>query len=100
MRAENPSGHPRAEFRGQRPGKQEHQGWSVEQGLQTLDPMSRLEAAPFIPCDCGCCRGSQGFAEDAGAVCMGERGPGAPLNSANKRLMKVAQLRHLCVTVK
>lgn len=36
-------------FRGQRPGKQEHQGWSVERGRGSLDPgpsmVSRLVAA-------------------------------------------------------
>lgn len=39
MREENPGGHSgeSASSGGQRPGKQEHQGWSMEQGLQTLD---------------------------------------------------------------
>lgn len=49
MREENPGGHSgeSASSGGQRPGKQEHQGWSMEQGLQTLDlsfPVSRRAA--------------------------------------------------------
>ncbi|CAB1420459.1 unnamed protein product [Pleuronectes platessa] len=64
---------------------------TLEQGRVRVPGDKEVEAAPFILCDCGGCRGRpRGFAEeqeeDAGScVCMGERGPGAALNGPNKR---------------
>lgn len=48
MQAENPGGHPgvRASSGGQRPGRQEHQGWSVERGLHHPRSLSSFWWSP------------------------------------------------------